>query len=126
MVQRSGGTCFWPPLLVWANPRYWLTRRIQHRLQVGAFPSSSSLGYAVARDVQVAARDLLANRLCSHYDLDLSELCDRLRTEAGLEPVSMEFFVSNIEKDPTSPAHPALPLFQGKEHIGAQDRRCWT
>ncbi|CAB9502750.1 Domain-containing protein [Seminavis robusta] len=117
MVLRSGGKCFWPPLLVWGNRRDWLTRLLQHSLRTGYYPSD--LGFVVACPVDVAARDLVEGRPCSAWDLDLSELFLRLRVETGtLQPLPLTSFVEELQKDQESPAYPILPLLRGKAMVG--------
>lgn len=117
LVLRSGGSCFWPPLLLWGNQRDWLMRVIQRCIQAGEYPASA-LGFVVVCPVEVAAKDLISGRECSQWDLDLSELFLLLRSEGNLEPVTWNCFIANIQKDATSPAYPYLPLLKEKGALG--------
>jgi thioester reductase-like protein len=124
MASRSGGTCFWPPLLIWGNPRDWLTRLVRHCLKTDRVPlPTTSFGFVPACPVKVAAQDLLSGRPCSAWDLDLSELFLRLQLERDLQAISLESFVAELQNDPTSPAYPYLPLLEGKR-IG-NPRSAW-
>lgn len=116
MVRRSGGQCFWPPFLVWGNSRDWLTRLLKHCLRYGRYPAE--LGFVAACPVDVAARDLLAGKPCSVWDLDLSDLFLRLRIETGMQPTALSSFVAELQTDPKSPAYPYLPLLLGKDRVG--------
>lgn len=121
MVVRSrGGTCFWPPLLLWGNPRDWLMRILQHCLQSKQVPPlSSSFGFVTACPVDVAADDLVSGRPCSVWDLDLSQLFGvGLQKQANLQTVSMDVFLEGLEANIDSPAYPLLPMLQANRYIG--------
>lgn len=112
-VIESGGTCVWPPFLLWGNQTSWLMRLIQHCVATGVYPTQ--LGYLPCAHVETCAMELVAGGPCSAWDLDLDELFLLLRLKVLMRPVSLPNFVAQAERDPFCPVYPIVPLLKGRQ-----------
>lgn len=113
MVLRSGGTCVWPPFLVWGNPKDWLTRLIKHCVATATYPAE--LGFLPCSPVEICAKELVSGGPCTAWDLDLSELFLLIKMETPMRPISFASFKSNASRDPSCALYPVLPLLQGSQ-----------
>lgn len=116
MVQRSGGTCVWPPFLLWGNHRDWFTRLVQHCVKAGVFPIE--LGFLVAAPVEQTAMELVSGVPCSALELDLGHFFSMLQREVHVKPVPLRGFVAGIRRDPTSAAFSIVPLLAESKRVG--------
>lgn len=117
LVIESGGTCVWPPFLLWGNQRDWLTRLIKHCVASGVYPTQ--LGYLPCARVETCAVELVAGGPCTAWDLDLDELFSLLRLKVQMRPVSLPNFIAEAERDPGCAVYPILPLLKGNQ-VGRQ------
>lgn len=113
MVLRSGGTCVWPPFLVWGNPNDWLTRLIKHCVTTHTFPVE--LGFLPCSPVEICAKELVTGGPCSAWDLDLSVLFLLIKMETPIRPVSFASFKACASRDRNCALYPVLPLLQGSQ-----------
>jgi long-subunit acyl-CoA synthetase (AMP-forming) len=117
LVVACGGTCVWPPFLLWGNQRDWLTRLIKHCVTTGVYPTH--LGYLPCAPVDTCAVQLVAGGPCSAWDLDLDDLFSMLRLQVQMLPLSLPNFIARAERDPGCTVYPILPLLKGSQ-IGRQ------
>jgi hypothetical protein len=117
LVIKSGGTCVWPPFLLWGNQRDWLTRLIKHCIATGVYPTQ--LGYLPCAPVETCAIELVAGGPCSAWDLDLDELFSLLRLQVPMRPISLPNVIARAARDPGCPGYPLLPLLKGSQ-VGRQ------
>lgn len=111
LVLKCGGSCVWPPFLLWGNKRDWLTRLIQHCVESGTYPTQ--LEFLPSAKVETCAKELVNGGPCSASDLDLHDLFTRIIMEHPMRPVKFCLFRANAARNPDCALYPILPLLQG-------------